>query len=229
MKRIKSIIATVLALVLLLSLTGCGEIKKAETAVNGMFTAFKNTDIEAAAKYVDVDEINASEDSSDSISTELVMKTIFNKLDYKIISSEKVDDTTVKVKTEITVTDMKPVLGEFFTNAMQYAFSTAFSNPQPTEEETNKKMEEMFIESASKEDLATVTNEVDITVVKTENNEEDRYIFDITDYYQTISRYSDSKDVRQLLLTIPNLTSSFNRMIIKDVPVLRVYYASYKD
>ena len=171
MKRIKSIIATVLALVLLLSLTGCGEIKKAETAVNGMFTAFKNTDIEAAAKYVDVDEINASEDSSDSISTELVMKTIFNKLDYKIISSEKVDDTTVKVKTELTVTDMKPVLGEFFTNAMQYAFSTAFSNPQPTEEETNKKMEEMFIESASKEDLATVTNEVDITVVKTENNE----------------------------------------------------------
>lgn len=171
MKRIKSIIATVLALVLLLSLTGCGEIKKAETAVNGMFTAFKNTDIEAAAKYVDVDEINASEDSSDSISTELVMKTIFNKLDYKIISSEKVDDTTVKVKIEITMTDMKPVLGEFFTNAMQYAFSTAFSNPQPTEEETNKKMEEMFIESASKEDLATVTNEVDITVVKTENNE----------------------------------------------------------
>lgn len=171
MKRIKSIIATILALVLLLSLTGCGEIKKAETAVNGMFTAFKNTDIEAAAKYVDIDEINASEDSSDSISTELVMKTIFNKLDYKIISSEKVDDTTVKVKTDITVTDMKPVLGEFFTNAMQYAFSTAFSNPQPTEEETNKKMEEMFIESASKEDLATVTNEVDITVVKTENNE----------------------------------------------------------
>ena len=171
MKRIRSIIATILAIVLLLSLTGCGEIKKAETAVNGMFTAFKNTDIEAAAKYVDVDEINASEDSSDSISTETVMKTIFNKLDYKIISSEKVDDTTVKVKTEITVTDMKPVLGEFFTNAMQYAFSTAFSNPQPTEEETNKKMEEMFIESASKEDLATVTNEVDITVVKTENNE----------------------------------------------------------
>ena len=171
MKRIKSIIATILALILLFSLTGCGEIKKAETAVNGMFTAFNNTDIEAAAKYVDVDEINASEDSSDSISTELVMKTIFNKLDYKIISSEKVDDTTVKVKTDITVTDMKPVLGDFFTNAMQYAFSTAFSNPQPTEEETNKKMEEMFIESASKEDLATVTNEVDITVVKTENNE----------------------------------------------------------
>ncbi len=65
--------------------------------------------------------------------------------------------------------------------------------------------------------------------VKTENTEDDRYIFDITDYYQTISRYSDSKDARQLLLTIPNLTTSFNRMIIKEEPILRVYYANYKD
>jgi hypothetical protein len=33
-------------------------------------------------------------------------------------------------------------------------------------EETNKKMEEMFIECVSKEDLAMVTNEVDIKVIK---------------------------------------------------------------
>lgn len=171
MKRIKSLSIIILVLMILFTLAGCGEVKKAETAVNGMFTAFKNTDIEAAAKYVDVDKINASDENSDSISTELVMKTIFNKLDYKIISSEKIDDHTVMVKTEITVTNMKPVIGEFFTNAMQYAFSTAFSNPQPTEEETNKKMEEMFIESASKDDLATVTNDVDIKVIKNENNE----------------------------------------------------------
>lgn len=66
---------------------------------------------------------------------------------------------------------MKPVLGDFFTKAMQYAFSTAFSDPQPTEEETNKKAEEMFIESASKADLATVTNDVDIKVVKNKDGE----------------------------------------------------------
>jgi SNF2 family DNA or RNA helicase len=57
MKKIKSIIAVVLTLVLVFSLTGCGEIKKAETSVNGMFTAFKNLDFEEAQKYVNVDDI----------------------------------------------------------------------------------------------------------------------------------------------------------------------------
>lgn len=171
MRKIKSLLAIVLMFILMFTLVGCGEIKKAEATVNGMFTAFKNTDLDVASKYVNVDEINASEDKTDGISTKLVMKTIFNKLDYKILSSEKIDDNTVKVKTEITVTDMKPVLGDFFTKAMQYAFSTAFSDPQPNEEETNKKAEEMFIESASKGDLATVTNEVDIKVVKNKDGE----------------------------------------------------------
>ena len=66
---------------------------------------------------------------------------------------------------------MKPVMGEFFSKALEYAFSTAFSTPQPTEEETNKKMEEILIECASKPDLATVTNEVDIKVIKVESND----------------------------------------------------------
>lgn len=171
MRKIKSLLAIVLMFALMFTLAGCGEIKKAEATVNGMFTAFKNADLDAASKYVNVDEINASEDKTYGISTKLVMKTIFNKLDYKILSSEKIDDNTVKVKTEITVTDMKPVLGDFFTKVMQYAFSTAFSDPQPTEEETNKKAEEMFIESASKTDLATVTNEVDIKVFKNKDGE----------------------------------------------------------
>lgn len=169
MKKIKSIIAVVLTFILVLSLTGCGEIKKAETAVNGMFTAFKNLDFEEAQKYVNVEDITNGENSNEN--SEIVMKTIFGNLGYEIISSEKVDDSTVIVKTKITATDMKPVMGEFFTQAMQYAFSTAFSSPQPSEEEQEKKMEEILVSCASKPDLATVTNEVDIKVVKTDSKE----------------------------------------------------------
>lgn len=95
---------------------------------------------------------------------------MFKQLDYKILSSEKKDDSTVIVSTEITNTDMKPVMSEYFKNALQYAFSIAFADPQPTEEETNKKMEELLIESATKTGLATVTNTVDITVVKNDDN-----------------------------------------------------------
>ena len=169
MKKIKSIIAVVLTLVLVFSLTGCGEIKKAETSVKRMYTAFKNLDFEEAQKYVNVDDITNGENSNDN--AEAVMNAIFGNLNYEIVLSEKVDDSTVIVKTSITATDMKPVMGEFFTQAMQYAFSTAFSDTQPSEEEQNKKMEEILVECASKPDLATVTNEVDIKVVKNENKE----------------------------------------------------------
>ena len=170
MKRIKTITAIILTLILTLSLTGCGEIKKAETAVNGMFTAFKSLNFEEAQKYVNVDEITKAGEEANENSM-LIMETVFDNLSYEIISSEKVDSETVIVKTKVTATDMKPVLGEFLTKALEYAFSNAFANPQPTEEETNKKMEEILVECASKPDLATVTNEVDIKVIKTESKD----------------------------------------------------------
>ena len=170
MKRFKSITAIILTLILTLSLTGCGEIKKAETAVNGMFTAFKSLNFEEAQKYVNVDEITKAGEEANENSM-LIMETVFDNLSYEIISSEKVDSETVIVKTKVTATDMKPVLGEFLTKAFEYAFSNAFANPQPTEEETNKKMEEILVECASKPDLATVTNEVDIKVIKTESKD----------------------------------------------------------
>lgn len=69
----------------------------------------------------------------------LIMETVFGNLSYEIISSEKVDNNNVVVKTKVTATDMKPVMREFLTKALEYAFSNAFSSPQPTEEETNKK------------------------------------------------------------------------------------------
>lgn len=170
MRKIKSMTATVLAFILMLSLTGCGEIKKAETAVNGMFAAFQSLNFEEAQKYVNVEDITKTGNEANE-NARLVMETIFGKLNYEMISSEKTDDHTVVVKAKITTTDMKPVMGEFFAKALEYAFSNAFASPQPTEEETNQKMEEILVECASKPDLATVTNEVDIKVVKTEGKE----------------------------------------------------------
>lgn len=169
MKNIKNITIMLLVLILTFSLAGCGEIKKAESSVNGMFQAFKNLNFEEAQKYVNVDDITNSDKTDEN--TKIIMETVFGNLDYEIIASNKVDNSNVIVKTKITATDMKPIMSEFFTKAMQYAFSTAFSSPQPSEEEQDKKMEEFLVECASKPGLATVTNEVDIKVVKNENKE----------------------------------------------------------
>lgn len=169
-KLFKRIIAVLAVAVLMLSLTACGEIKKAETTVNNMFTAFKAADFDKAREYIDVDKIISEEsDNKKLVNAETIMKTLFDRLNYEIISSEKVDENTVIVKTKITAVDMKPVIGEFFKSAMQYAISNAFANPTPSEEEMNKKMEELFVAAATKPDLATVTNEVDIKVISTDN------------------------------------------------------------
>lgn len=170
MKKYSKIISLIIFIVTMATLlTGCGEIKKAETTINNTFTALKELDFETASNYISVDEIMESDDESDdslSLDDNLFMENLFDKLEHKIVSSEKIDKNTVIVKTEITAIDMKPVLAEYFGKALQYAFANAFANPQPSEEETNMKMEEMFVECISKEDLAMVTNEVDIKVVK---------------------------------------------------------------
>ena len=170
MKKYSKIISLIIVMATMVTmLTGCGEMKKAETTINNTFTALKALDFETASDYINVDEIMKSEDEENdtlSLDDNVFMENLFGKLEYEIISSEKIDKNNVIVKTKITAVDMKPVLGEFFAKALQYAFANAFANPQPSEEETNKKMEEMFVECVSKEDLAMVTNEVDIKVIK---------------------------------------------------------------
>lgn len=166
----KKVFALILVSCMLLSFTGCGEVKNAEKAVNGMFTAFKNADLDEAQKYVNVDDITNAENESDE-NTAIILKAIFEKLDYEIISSEKIDDSTVSVKTKITAIDMAPVMTEYLSKVFEYAIANAFAEPQLTDDEYTQKIEEFLIECLSKPDLATVTNEVDIKVVKTENNE----------------------------------------------------------
>jgi hypothetical protein len=138
-----------------------------------MFNAFKKLDFEKAQNYIDIDIDNmklGEVEESDFANYQLFMKALFNRLDYTIISSEEVDPETVNVVVAITAIDMKPVLVEYISAALQYAFSNAFADPEPTEEETNKKMEELFIASATKEGLATVTNEVTVKVIKEGDN-----------------------------------------------------------
>lgn len=166
----KKVFALILVSCMLLSFAGCGEVKNAEKAVNGMFTAFKNADLDEAQKYVNVDDITNAENESDE-NTAIILKAIFEKLDYEIISSEKIDDSTVSVKTKITAIDMAPVMTEYLSKVFEYAIANAFAEPQLTDDEYTQKIEEFLIECLSKPDLATVTNEVDIKVVKTENNE----------------------------------------------------------
>jgi hypothetical protein len=65
------------------------------------------------------------------------------------------------------------------------------------------------------------------------NTDDTRYIFDMTEYYQTLSALPPVEEGQQILLSIPNdgyssTGISFNQMVVREVPILRVYYAKYK-
>lgn len=155
--------------IIAVSLSGCGEIKKAEASVNAMFVALKNLDFNEAQKYVDVNDIKLNDDSGEQ--TKLIMDKFLSKLDYEVVASNKVDGNNVIVKAKITAVDMKPIFAEYVSQLFAYAVQNAFSNTQSTEEDINKKADEVWSEWAAKPDLATVTNEVDIKVVRNENRE----------------------------------------------------------
>ncbi len=166
-KITQKIVLFMLALSLCLSVTGCGEKHPAAIAVDNMFTTFNKLDFEAASMYVDLNTLAFGEDANTITGDdEMYMNNLFDKLSYKILKVDKIDENNAKVTTEITAIDMKPVMVEYFTNALEFALANVFT---ATEEEIDSGIKDIFIEAVSAPDLATVTNTVEIIVEKTEN------------------------------------------------------------
>lgn len=153
---------------MLLTMSGCGEEKKATNTFNALMTSLQSLDFESAKQYMDFEEASIGEDSLTG-DAEIFMKNLFDQLEWEVVSAQKIDASTVKITAKITALDMKPILEQFFVQALQYAFGSAFSDAQPTEEETNAKMGEILTGIVSAGGLEKVTNEVTVDVVKGEN------------------------------------------------------------
>lgn len=170
MKITLKILAVLTALTLMLSIIGCGGLSdsdKAAATVESYISAIRNGNYDEARTYTDTDITNVNTDST--LNAKEFLDKLFSSLDSKVISTEEVSDGTFIVTTEITSTDMAPVVKSFMSKVMEYAFSTAFSDNPPTEEESEAKSVEILMECISAEDIGTVTSTVDVTVVKGED------------------------------------------------------------
>lgn len=60
-----------------------------------------------------------------------------------------------------------------------------------------------------------------------------RYKIDLTEYYNTFSMLPEepsiSDEFTHIILSVPSMSSTFDRVIIEDVPILRLYYAHYNN
>lgn len=85
------------------------------------------------------------------------------------------------------------------------------------------------------EPLSTITNAAGKAVTGTlqqvyNRPEEDKYVINITDYYNTLCQNTDAQNDNYVIVSISlsEMNSSFNRIVIDEVPVLKVYYAQYE-
>lgn len=79
----------------------------------------------------------------------------------------------------------------------------------------------------------STTSVTGVLIKDDQSTDNTRYIFDMTEYYQKLSSMPPTGQGQQILLSVPNdgyssTGVSFDQMVVREVPVLRVFYAKYK-
>lgn len=165
MKSLKKLFVLILTLAFLTALCGCNEVKDAESALNSTIAALQEGDYAKASGYINGSEIlDNNEMLKNAKNTESLVIALFSNLSCSINSSEKIDSTNVKINADITNVNT----ANAFKNTITQAFSLALSG-NVSQDEMESKILEIFTQNLSGEDAETVTNTVDINMVKTED------------------------------------------------------------
>ncbi|MDL2252218.1 DUF4270 domain-containing protein, partial [Odoribacter sp. OttesenSCG-928-J03] len=97
-------------------------------------------------------------------------------------------------------------------------------------------LSKVYLYSSDKENrlqgLVTVNNEFVTGSLHKDpmNPDESKYVVNITDYYNLLCKNPNANDNNHIVIGISSddLASSFDRMIINEIPILKVYYAKYE-
>lgn len=168
MKKSFRLLSVLLALVFTLSvLASCGfsPEAKASATVDKTFSVLQSDDVLEIKEKLALEDNEAF--SSDEFSDELVL-LLFENFDYKINSTEVIDDSNVKVNVSITNTDMSVVIADFVAEITAYALENLQEISDMSEEEMQEKTFEILEECMNQEDLDTVTVDVDVHVTCTD-------------------------------------------------------------
>ena len=152
MNVLKKVMVMILTLAFLTALCGCNEVKDAEGALNSAIAALQSGDYAKASGYINGSEIL---DNNEML--------CFSNLSCSINSSEKTDNSNVKINADITNVNT----ANAFKDTITQAFSLALSG-EVSQDEMESKILEIFAQNLSGEDVETVTSTIDINMVKTD-------------------------------------------------------------
>lgn len=152
-------------LVLLFAFAGCSSEESPEMAVNNYLTAFQTVDLETIAKYTSDsnDTTDTADDAISDLENDKTGMAFVENMTFEVLSSTQEDDTAT-VKVSITNVDMANAMGKAMTEMISLAFSGL------SEEEMEQRSTEIILSAITDNKDITLTKEVDISLVKGENN-----------------------------------------------------------
>lgn len=165
MYMLKKFLAFLTTLAMVFAFVGCSGGESPETAVTNYLTAFQSLDLETINKYTN-DTSETTETADDAISdleNEETGKAFVENLTFEILSSTEEEDTAT-VKVSITNVDMANAMSQAISEMIPLAFAGL------SEEELEQKSTEAMISAIANNKDTTYTKEVDISLVKGENN-----------------------------------------------------------
>ena len=164
----KKIIALLLSLTMILSLTACTDKNEsAKAAVDKALVAILQLDVITLSKYIDIDKLQEQQvltdldlDIADISKEELnKAKLILKNFDYEILdSNEQVDSALVKVK--LTNQDMR----KLFLQYIQYAFEIVLS--ESDDEIIDQKLDAKFVELLDADNAELVSSVIELSLNK---------------------------------------------------------------
>lgn len=164
----KKIIALLLSLTMILSLTACTDKNEsAKAAVDKALVAIVQFDVITLSKYIDIDKLqeqqvltNLNLDITDISKEELKKaKLILKNFDYEILdSNEQVDSALVKVKLT------NQVMRKLFLQYIQYAFEIVLS--ESDDEIIDQKLDDKFVELLDADDAELVSSVIELSLNK---------------------------------------------------------------
>src|SRR5574344_761619 len=133
----------------------------ARIKVNGMFRALKTGDRTKIQKYLKKDEDTLSKDllvsdSKDEKENQELLKILFGKLDYKVISSESTPDG-VTLKLSVTNKDIGTVIEYYFFEGLSDSLS---DNSDSNDSDDNSKLKQSLAEQYNSDKVELKTNEL---------------------------------------------------------------------
>ena len=162
---LKKFLAFLTTLAMVFAFVGCSGGESPETAVTNYLTAFQSLDLETIDKYTnDTSETtDTADDAISDLENDETGKAFVENLTFEILSSTEEDDTAT-VKVSITNVDMANAMSQAISEMIPLAFAGL------SEEELEQKSTEAMISAIANNKDTTYTKEVDISLVRGENN-----------------------------------------------------------